>query len=143
MNLPRHIAARAVPHGSSALLRTVEFPLRLVSEANQREHWGARKRRKDNQQITTRLELLRRMPTRKHRDALLPLNVKFTRVGGRRMDKDNNVGSFKHVQDAVAKFFGVADGDASAKWDYDQAPAKRGQPRSVRIEFFAAEGGSK
>jgi hypothetical protein len=113
----------------------VYLPIRAESEANKREHWAVRKKRKDAQQLTVREKMnglkptLRRLGDRYH--------VTLTRLGKRKMDKDNLAGSFKHVQDEVARILGVDDGDeARVTWDYQQLVCK---VYEVLIEVRAQE----
>lgn len=92
----------------------LSVPLKLVSEANQREHWSTRFDRKSEQQEFMSLVL----PLAGRLFYVMYLqSIKLTRVGCK-MDADNNVGSFKHVQDAIAKWLGADDGDVM--WEYEQ-----------------------
>lgn len=50
------------------------------------------------------------------------LNVRMTRLGGRKLDDDNLLGAFKAVRDGVADWFGVDDGDPVWTWDTTQLP---------------------
>jgi hypothetical protein len=114
----------------------VTVPVRLVSESNQREHWAVKRRRRVNQQFATYICLCGAIADVAERSVCRPLTVTLTRIGPRRMDEDNNVGSFKHVQDSVARFFGVDDGDRKAvRWKYAQ---EIGKPAEVRIHITAA-----
>jgi len=63
-----------------------------------------------------------------------PVRVTLVRVGGRRLDPDNLAASWKSVQDAVARFLSVDDGDtARVHWTYRQQPG--GKARGVVIVF--------
>lgn len=97
---------------------TVSFvlPIRIVSEANQREHWAVRNKRKRAQQEAVHLA----WPMPRSWRISLPCNVKLTRMGPKRLDPDNLAGGFKHVQDAVAAELGVDDGDPGVHWVYEQ-----------------------
>lgn len=79
--------------------------LRLVSEANAREHWSSRDRRRAWQQDLLDGALRGVQPPP------LPVRVTIVRVGPRRLDADNAQGSGKHLRDAVARWCGVDDGD--------------------------------
>jgi hypothetical protein len=98
--------------------RMISFtlPIRLVSEANQRDHWVVRNERKKNQQMMVKAYSgrLGNMP--------LPSSMRIilTRFGKRKMDSDNLAGSFKHVQDALAKIIGIDDGSDKLTWVYRQ-----------------------
>ena len=112
----------------------IHVPCRTVSEANQREHWATRYKRKKQQQNAVRYSMF------ENRWALAPfaghaLRVRLVRIGNRRLDPDNLAGSFKHVQDAVAHFIGIDDGDEVVGWSYHQ---EHGTAHSVRIELEAA-----
>ena len=102
------------------------IPVAVVSEANMREHWAAKHRRKKMQQAAVRLWL----QTALHRPPFgPPYIVTMTRVGKRALDSDNLAGACKHVRDEVARLLGVNDGDTeSASWLYDQ---RRGDPGIV------------
>lgn len=104
-------------------------PLQLVSEANQREHWATRYNRKVGQQgfMLNVLPLAGRLL----KGACVKL-IKLERYG-RRMDSDNLVGSFKHVQDAIAAWLGADDGDL--EWAYAQAVDAEGC-KGLRVTFL-------
>lgn len=130
----------AVPFGF-ALAFTL--PCVVVSEANRRDHWAARRRRFKSQVDafhraiwSLRLEL--------HgpdlvRPELRPV-VTLTRLGGKALDTDNLAGAFKGLRDAVAAWLGVDDGDARVSWRYGQEP---GGSVGVRVELEACGEGSK
>jgi hypothetical protein len=111
---------------------TLELPFVTASEANRRDHWAVRNRRKKDQQaalgaVFAASGLWNWKPP-------LPVRVTLTRQGSRLLDPDNLAGSFKHVQDGVARLvLGVDDGDrARVEWVYDQCPGVAGV--FVRIE---------
>jgi hypothetical protein len=91
-----------------------------VSEANVREHWGARHRRHQLQRVQTRLALL--STGARPGAILLPVDVTFVRVGKRLLDTDNLAGSMKSIRDDVADFLGVDDGPTEKRvsWGYEQ-----------------------
>lgn len=113
-----------------------EIPVRTVSEANQREHHMARYRRKVAQQTTTAAfcrQWLDGLPPK-------PWRITLTRYGPRLMDRDNNAGSFKHVQDQLAREIGIDDGDEAHDWLYRQKKRfkREGDPGvGVRIETLS------
>lgn len=96
----------------------ITMPIQLKSEANQREHWRKRKARKFEQQRAFGLLI-----GQAHPFPSMPLTITFTRLGPVGFDKDNLAGSFKHVQDAMARTLGVDDGpdDSRVEWNYRQA----------------------
>lgn len=106
---------------------TFRIPIVTVSEANQREHWARKHKRKVSQQDA--VALLMNGSQRRLRALARPVVVTLTRLypapDGKRLDKDNLAGSFKHVQDQVAYLLGVDDGDeAVVDWLYRQEPAR-------------------
>lgn len=121
----------------------VTVPIRTVSEANQREHWRVRHKRKKDQQFAVYVSCLLEFRSVKLSP---PYHVTLTRLALRQLDPDNLAGSFKHVQDQVAKLLRVDDGDAKkVRWEYRQ---ERAPGFAVRIEVAPAsaaaegEGGS-
>lgn len=110
-------------------------PLQLVSEANQREHWAARYRRKEDQQDFMKLVLP--MAGRFLKGALVKL-IRLERYG-KTLDPDALPGSFKHVQDAIADWLlpGLLPGraDAHFKWDYVEAVDADGC-KGLRVTFL-------
>ena len=64
------------------------------------------------------------------------LVVTFTRLGGRGLDKDDNLNaSFKYVRDTVALMAGVDDNDSRWNWRYKQKPGGSFGVQ-IRIELF-------
>lgn len=114
---------------------TIEFPLRTVSEANQSEHWMARYRRKKAQQREVNAEWKAKF---KNRKIQLPCVVTLTRIGPKLLDTDNLAGSWKWVQDEIARLIGVDDGNTNLlRFEYQQeATGKR--KYAVRIEVMGA-----
>ena len=128
-------AGVAVELNMSSPVVTTEVPIRLVSEANQRDHWRVRNARKKSQQFVTSIMLSSIREKLVQVGGEWPLDIVLTRVGPRKMDKDNNAGSFKHVQDAIAKWFGFDDGDETkVRWHYEQAI---GKPSTMHIAIRA------
>ena len=131
--------------GSFALyapLLRVEVPIRTVSEANQRDHWTARNRRKKSQQEATLLAL-------HNFKASSPLgtltqiaavgegvDVHLTRYASRALDSDNLVGSMKHVRDAIAYWLGIDDGDPQVRYQVGQRVAAK----PSRTKIFGRDG---
>ncbi len=103
----------------------VTLPIRTVSEANMREHWGKKYARKRSQQRTVALFLGNKTPPPP------PLEITLTRIAQKKLDSDNLAGSFKHVQDGIAAWFGIDDGDNRLHWHYRQRPCK---PREYAVE---------
>lgn len=101
---------------------TFDAPIRTVSEANGREHWGSRSRRRIAQQQEVDVMLLNALRGRK---VQLPCLVKLTRVGPKAMDSDNLTSAFKGIRDAIARRLGIDDGDPRIKFEYDQTAIGR------------------
>lgn len=94
----------------------VRFDIKLVSEANTREHWRKRNERKKAQQLEFMVEWRRHKPR-----VQLPAVITFTRYANKMMDEDNLAGAFKHVQDQLARELKIDDGDRSrVTWKYTQ-----------------------
>lgn len=114
--------------------REVSFyvPCKLVSEANMREHWAIKNKRKKAQQRAVELTWL----AQRIRVAP-PVVVHLTRVGVRRLDTDNLAGSAKGVRDQIAKLIGVDDGDErKVRWEYSQ---RKGLPKEYGLEVRIVE----
>ena len=114
---------------------TLELPVKVVSEANQRCHWSSRFHRFNRQKIRVGFALL----PHKHK-VRFPATCVLTRIGPKKLDTDNLAGAFKAVQDSIARMCGVDDGDARWDWQYRQ---EVGNPKqyAIRIEIF--ESGTK
>jgi hypothetical protein len=95
------------------------LPIKTVSEANEREHWRTKHKRKTEQQAIVECEWLRLLGKLRIQ---LPCMVKLTRIGPNALDDDNLVGAFKHVRDQIARILGVDDGSDQVKFEYAQAP---------------------
>ena len=97
----------------SKTIKAIDFMvpgLKTVSEMNQREHWAAKNRRKQDQQEHVAVEMLNALRGKRIE---LPCVVKMTRIGPKKMDNDNLAGAMKHCQDQIARQLGVDDGDES------------------------------
>lgn len=107
-------------------------PTKLVSEANMREHWAIKNKRKKSQQRAVELVWL----AQRIRVAP-PVVVHLTRVGVRKLDSDNLAGSCKGVRDQIAKMIGVDDGDErKVRWEYSQ---RKGLPKEYGLEVRIVE----
>jgi hypothetical protein len=112
---------------------TLELPIRLISEANNSQHWKHKRKRRESikeEVIAEMSNLLRGFPFR------LPCRVTLTRYGAKKMDDDNLVNSFKAVRDSVAKKLGIDDGDRNnVQWIYDQESYK-GKEYGIKIQIM-------
>jgi len=93
----------------------MRFDIKTVSEANQREHWAVKARRKREQQrdFSIYWKVFRRVVE-------LPATITFTRHACNTLDSDNLAGAFKHVRDQLARELNVDDGTELITWKYAQ-----------------------
>lgn len=110
------------------MITRLYVPVKLISEANMREHWATKHRRKKEQKRIVALAFKASIvPIPKP-----PVHVILTRVGVRKLDPDNLAGSFKHTQDQIAEILGVDDGDDTmVTWEYRQ---RKGLPKEYGCE---------
>lgn len=115
----------------------IDVPIKTVSEANMRQHWAAKhKRRTAQQKAVSAIWKMRRgwhpIP--------LPCRVTFTRIGPKMLDDDNLRGAFKHIRDEVARLLKTDDSvTGQVEWNYKQeAIGKR--EYSIRIEVQSLAG---
>ena len=94
----------------------ISAPVKVVSEANSREHWSKRNARKRQQQLVTMAHLRSYMDWPKDRVR----TVELVRFGMRKLDSDNLAGAYKVVRDAIATCLGVDDGDERVQYRYSQ-----------------------
>lgn len=99
---------------------SVMLPMRLVSEANCREHWRVVAKRKRGQRQAVRIGLLStRMPS-----VAIPCTVTLCRYSPRQLDSDNLQSACKAVRDEIAAWLGIDDRSPLVTWVYQQAPTK-------------------
>lgn len=105
----------------------LELPLKIVSVANRREHWGARHRRaaKHRETAHTVMLQLKVVP--------MPCRITLTRIGPQQLDDDNLAGAFKAARDGIADRLGVPDNDPRVSWRYAQQHGK-GYSASITVE---------
>ena len=106
----------------------------IVSEANNRDHWTTKRKRR----------ILHDHLIRKYWSWKKPINLKLpciiilSRVAMRKLDDDNLQTALKGIRDTIADLIlpglskGKADGDPRLKWEYGQI---RG-PKGLRIEIY-------
>ena len=105
---------------------------KTVSEMNQREHWGSKNRRKDDQQEAVAIAMYSALRGRK---VQLPCTVKLTRIGPKRLDNDNLAGALKFCQDQIARQLGVDDGDESKVRFYHFQMPVGSRDYAVKVEI--------
>ena len=93
----------------------MNFPIKTISEANKREHWGAKLARKKSQQSDFTALWRNYKP-----EVTTPATITFTRYSCNTLDSDNLAGAFKHVRDALAREIGIDDGSPLIEWKYQQ-----------------------
>ncbi len=109
---------------------SVSVPTVVRSEANSREHWGKKLRRKHDQWDALSIAF-RSSPQALHL-VNFPVVVTWTHIG-RRMDAHENLGmAFKGLTDRLAQMLGIDDGDPRVTWRYEQRAGKPGV--ELRIE---------
>lgn len=106
----------------------VTIPLRLVSEANSREHWRVVAKRKKLQRRAVWLAL----HCSKQLPIPAPCTVILCRWSPRQLDTDNLSSAFKAVRDEVAAWLGIDDRSPLVQWVYQQQPIKL-LPQGVRV----------
>ena len=126
------IKAVTEPSGSYAEgVYCLTAPIKVVSEANLREHWAAKNKRKAAQQVALRLywgQYVQKLPSP-------PMMVIFTRIGQRKLDDDNLANAFKGLRDQFAKMVGVDDGSDQIRFEYRQiATGKRQYGIQVEVK---------
>jgi hypothetical protein len=107
------------------LFSVISVPMRLISEANNRDHWRIKNKRKQKQQNQVALEWLLMRP-----DITIPCEVHLIYYHKKLMDIDNFIISCKAVRDQIADCLipglakGRADDDPRITWHYEQKIAK-------------------
>lgn len=127
--------ARAVSRaiGTRASGCSLEIPLRIQSEANQREHWATKAKRVRKHRRSAAWALQATWPLLNDARPALPCVVTLTRLAPRQLDDDNLAGGFKAVRDGVADWLGIDDRDPRVTWRYAQERAK-GYACRIEIE---------
>jgi hypothetical protein len=111
------------------------LPLRIISEANARDHWFKTAERK-RQHRRTALLMLRASP---RPDTDETITITLTRIAPRVLDDDNLASGFKAVRDGVADWLGINDGSPRLAWRYAQRKGATGiYAAEVQVEWAAA-----
>lgn len=107
----------------SKTIKQVDFMvpgLKTVSELNDRSHWGAKNRRKQDQQQLIAVAMSNALRGQRIE---LPCVVKLTRIGPKKLDEGDNLSSaFKGIRDQVARQLGTDDGGDQVEFQYAQMP---------------------
>ncbi len=127
---PKRLCGRKPVLWKSSWSITVSVPTAIVSEANTRQHWSKKERRKNEQRSAVGIAFFH---TPFRTPCPLPVAVTLTHIG-QKMDDDNLANGFKGIRDYIASvLLGVDDGDSRVTWKYDQRAGRPGV--EVRIEF--------
>ena len=124
---------------SGVLLLDILVPVRIVSEANSREHWRSASVRKKSHRSTAMLlcraahDWLAPNPSRNYR-------VLMTRIAPRTLDSDNLASGFKSCRDGIADAMGIDDGSPRIDWQCDQV---KGEPHvyAARVRIWEVSNG--
>lgn len=95
----------------------VTLPIRIVSEANLRQHWSKVAARKRVHRQTARMVL---QQYARPMDDRTQFTVTLTRLAPRKLDDDNLAGGLKATRDGVADWLGIDDGSPRIRWQYAQ-----------------------
>lgn len=111
----------------------VELPVRIISEANSRQHWRKAAARKRVHRMTARTML--QMYSRPMGETE-QFTITLTRVAPRKLDDDNLASGFKAVRDGVADWLGIDDGSPRLRWQYAQHKGDAGKYCAwVKVEW--------
>jgi hypothetical protein len=119
------------------------IPLKTVSGANSREHWGAKAKRVAKERAQTGLAILvagAKTTLKGYAPSASRIVVTLTRVAPRALDEGDNLpASLKGVRDELAKAMGLDDRDRRLAFVYLQ---RRGAVREHAVEVeISMEGG--
>jgi hypothetical protein len=121
-------------------LRVVVYaPILTISESNRsrHEHWGTTRRRAEKQRDSANRHL---RSIRWFEDNGQPITITLTRLGVRNLDSGNLEAALKHVQDGVADWLKIDDGNPRLTWLYAQRQAEKADC-GVIISVVQMEGG--
>ena len=99
--------------------------MRLVSCANEAEHWATKYRRNKKQKMEIWIRFVNEKPK-----IDFPCFIIMTRNGPRLLDDNNLISSFKYIQDEIANQLipglrpGFADSSTNLIWHYKQTKSK-------------------
>jgi hypothetical protein len=102
---------------------SVLLPIKIISEANMRQHWRKAAARKKQHRAIAR-SVLQQYARPMHGGAV---RINLTRVAPRKLDDDNLQSGFKALRDGVADWLGIDDGSSRLSWIYGQRKGNPGQ----------------
>jgi len=109
----------------------ITFPIKLISEANNFDHWRVKKKRKDAIKLIMRSKLSQLDPPE------LPCKITITRIAPRPLDIDNLWYTQKTCIDIICDFLipglkpGLADSSSQIELDCKQ---RKGKAREYAVE---------
>jgi hypothetical protein len=115
------------------------LPLRVVSEANRREHWAVRSRRVKQHRDLARLAITCQLMMEPLYDVFDITLIRIIGPRGRRLDSDNLCSAFKAVRDGVADALAINDGSQRLTWRYAQ---ECGPDHGVKILITGRKNGT-
>ena len=116
----------------------VLLPVRIESEANQREHWGTKARRvKQHRQAA--LVLVKHAMRNYSGERPVGAKVTLTRIAPRPLDGDNLQGALKACRDGVADALGFRDdSDPRLTWVYAQRASGKAHDYAAEVVIEVA-----
>jgi len=117
---------------------SVSLPLRLVSEANSRDHWAVKAKRAREQRSVVRMRLGAMFGEVAGKLAGVPWLITITRVSPGTLDAHDNLPrSCKAVVDGLCDALGVKDNDPRVSFRYAQEKVKRATKGRVPANKYA------
>lgn len=115
-------------------MNRIEIPIRILSEANNTDHWTKKHKRKKIQSFLIKHSL-------KNVHIPVPVTINLIRQGvtSHMLDFDNLVACMKFPKDIIADLIlpglppGRADGDHRISWKYDQ---QKGKSYALIVEIY-------
>ena len=106
---------------SASQIVCVTLPVRIVSEANSRDHWRKASARKKLHRACAHSMLLRHpLPATDGK-----VTITMTRIAPRTLDDDNLASGFKATRDGIADWLGIDDGSKRLRWVCEQRKGKQ------------------
>src|SRR4029077_6224988 len=130
LNIPMGTVLDSVPKKRR---RGRQVRMDIVSEANNRDHWTIKRKRR-----ILHDSIIRKYWFWKKPKIELPCIIILSRVAARKLDDDNLQTALKSIRDTIADLIlpglppGRADGDPRIKWEYAQIKGDEG----LRIEIY-------
>lgn len=124
--------------GKTLMILNYRLHTKTVSEANTREHWAPKARRKKQHRALAKAVTLSMLGGRDI--AGQTVAVSLLRIGQKKLDDDNLQSSFKAIRDGICDAVGIDDGDERIQFFYDQeATGKREYSVVVSVKVGGTE----